>query len=588
MSIRGAATPPPGAAANPIEPDQMCIPPLRRGILDKDLPFIPAAGVPPNQKGPETLVTETLAEDCYPATLTPGLSRLYRDFSSGGLSGFLPSAKDWDRRPPVPAHWPEIVKLIAAQNPSETTRGAIEALASAAGTVLTGQQVTLFGGPLYTPFKMATTIARARKATASGKPHVPIFWLATEDHDFAEIAHVDFPLRREMERLVYASAPEAARPVGNLVIDETILPLIDRASKLMGESEATDFLAEAWMPGKTLAQAFAEFYSKIFATQGLLVLDAGGRDFHRLGAPVLRAGIERADELHAALIERNHALETAGYHAQVAVLEHSSLLFLIDPETGARVALKRTPAFAAEPKGLWHAGSRAYSTADLVGILEAEPERISPSALLRPVFQDSLLSTSLIVGGPAEIAYFAQSAVLYEKILGRQTPCAGRFSATLIEPAVAELLRKHNLPLERIFDETADSLAKLLADRAMPPEGRHRLTEAGKALDTELAELVDWLKSQDEGLGKSAEAAASKMQYQMGRLRSMAETFQLQKESSLAKQSQTIALSVYPGGVMQERVHAAAFYFARYGLDLAETLCVQAEKPCSGHTVMWI
>ena len=87
-----------------------------------------------------------------------------------------------------------------------------------------------------------------------------------------------------------------------------------------------------------------------------------------------------------------------------------------------------------------------------MGILEAEPERISPSALLRPVFQDFLLSTSLTIGGPAEIAYFAQSAVLFERILGRVTPVEPRFSATLIEPAIAELLRKHELPLERVFD----------------------------------------------------------------------------------------------------------------------------------------
>ena len=84
---------------------------------------------------------------------------------------------------------------------------------------------------------------------------------------------------------------------------------------------------------------------------------------------------------------------------------------------------------------MWQAGRQSFSTAELVGILDAEPERISPSALLRPVFQDFLLSTSAIVGGPAEIAYFAQSAVLYERILGRVTPVLPRFSATLIEPA---------------------------------------------------------------------------------------------------------------------------------------------------------
>jgi bacillithiol biosynthesis cysteine-adding enzyme BshC len=283
--------------------------------------------------------------------------------------------------------------------------------------VVTGQQVGLFGGPLFTPLKAATALTRARQATAAGRPHAAIFWLATEDHDFAEINHVVFPARRELRTLRYSSAPEAPRPVGGIVLDDSITPLLDEARELLGDSDAMDALAAAYKPGRTFAQAFAEFYSKVFAAQGLLMLDASGREFHRMGAPVLRAAIERADELHLALLDRNRELEAAGYHAQVAVMPQSSLLFLIDEQTGARLALKRTTPSAQEPNGLWQAGNRSLSTAELLGTLDAEPERISPSALLRPVFQDFLLSTSAIVGGPAEIAYFAQSAVLYERIL---------------------------------------------------------------------------------------------------------------------------------------------------------------------------
>ncbi len=239
-----------------------------------------------------------------------------------------------------------------------------------------------------------------------------------------------------------------------------------------------------WLPhisrAARLPRPLANSTRKIFAAQGLLILDASGREFHRLGAPVLRAGIERADEFHAALLERNAALEAAGYHAQVAVTPQSSLLFLIDEITGAREALKRTAPSAAEPQGLWQAGKRSYSTEELLAILEAQPERISPAALLRPVFQDFLLSTSLVVGGPAEIAYFAQSAVLYERILGRQTTAAPRFSATLIEPAVGELLRKHELPLERVFELDEPGLAQLLAARAMPVELKQKLAGAGQ------------------------------------------------------------------------------------------------------------
>jgi bacillithiol synthase len=536
-------------------------------------------------------VNELITADCYPVTVAPGLNRLFVDFCAGTLPNFLPSMENWQQRPALPAHWSELVRLLAAQNPSASSAPALAALEKGAGTVLTGQQVGLFGGPLYTPYKAATAIARARQGTASGSPHVAVFWLAAEDHDFAEINQTTFPAGRELAQLAYDHAPSAALPAGRIVLDESVTPLVERAAELLGPSDATEALVAAYRPGRTFAQAFAGFYSKIFAQQGLLIVDASSRELHRLGAPVLRAAIERADELHAALLERGRALEAAGYHTQVAVVDDSSLLFLFDEQTGARLALKRTAASAAEPNGLWQAGPLAaasYSTADLVAVLEAEPERISPAALLRPLFQDFLFSTSTQIAGPAEIAYLAQSAVLFERILGRQTPIQPRFSATLIEPSVANLLRKHELGLEQVFAGNAQELAQRLAARSMPPETKIRLAAAGNALDIELTELVDWMQSQDKGLGQSADTAAGKIRYQMNRLRTLAANFQLQRESTLSRHAESIAQALYPGGILQERVHGAAYYFARYGLDLSGTLCEQAANPCPGHSAIWL
>ena len=536
-----------------------------------------------------------LTADCHPITVVPGLHRLFLEYCSGAAAArAFYAAGSWDEswreRPETPAHWPELVGLLAGQNaaPSPSAAAALEALRGGAGVVITGQQVGLFGGPLFTPFKAATALVRAREATAAGRPHVAIFWLATEDHDFAEINHTVFPARRELRTLTYAAAPEAARPVGGLVLDDSITPLVAQARELLGASEAMEALEAAYQPGRTLAQAFAEFYSRVCATQGLLVLDASGRAFHRMGSPVLRAAIERADELHAALVDRNRELEAAGYHAQVAVGPQSSLLFLIDEQTGARLALKRLTPSAEEPGGLWQAERQSFSTEDLLGILDAEPERISPSALLRPVFQDFLLSSSIIVGGPAEIAYFAQSAVLYERILGRVTPALPRFSATLIEPKIGEALKKHGLTLERVFAESAESLAQELAARALPEEGRQRLAAAGTALEAELAALLEWMHSLDAGLGQSAESAASKIRYQMSRLRTLAANFQLQQEASLTRQAEAVSQALSPGGALQERVHGAAYYFARYGFGLAEELTAQAAQCCTGHMAMWM
>jgi bacillithiol biosynthesis cysteine-adding enzyme BshC len=537
-----------------------------------------------------------LTADCFPITVAPGLHRLFLDFCAGDAAAgkffaSLPPNAGWQAHPSAPAHWPELVRLLAEQNPAPTGSAgakALDALSKGAGIVVTGQQVGLFGGPLFTPFKAATAIARARQATAAGRPHAAIFWLASEDHDFAEINHVVFPAGRELRKLVYPDGSAADRPVGGIQLDERMVPLVDEAWGLLGGSDAMEALAAAYKPGKTFAQAFRDFYARAFAAQGLLVLDADGRALHRIGAPVLRAGLEQADELHAALLARNAELAAAGYEAQVAVGAQSSLLFLIDDKTGARLALKRVAPNAQEPQGLWQAGRHSYSTAELVGILESEPERISPSALLRPVFQDFLLSTSLIIGGPAEIAYFAQSAVLFEKILGRVTPVQPRFSGTLIEPAIGELLRKHELSLERVFSENPASLVQLLGARAMPVEGKQKLAAAGTALDAELGPLLEWMRKLDAGLGRSAETAASKMLYQMNRLRRLAANFQLQQEASLGRHAAAICQALYPGGVLQERVHGAAYYFARYGFELAEEISVQAENACPGHTAMWL
>jgi bacillithiol biosynthesis cysteine-adding enzyme BshC len=571
---------------------ELCIDCPWRGILNTaEILRPPRAGWLNVQIQPEMIDLPTA--DCHPVTIAPGLSRLFLDFCAGkagarSFYGALGQECGWQTRPAVPAHWDELVNLLAAQNRDAWAAPALKALGAGAGAVVTGQQVGLFGGPLFTPYKAATALARARQATKAGQPHAAIFWLATEDHDFAEIDHVVFPARHELRKLSYSAAPKSARPVGGLVLDESILPLVDEAWELLGPSETMEALAAAYKPGNTLGQAFAAFYGRVFAAQGLLVLDAAGRDFHRMGAPVLQAALERADEMHARLLERNAKLAAAGYHAQVAVVGQSSLLFLIDHETGARLALKRLPESAKEPNGLWQAGRDKYSTADLVGILQVEPERISPSALLRPVFQDYLLSTSLTIGGPAEVAYFAQSAVLFEEILGRMTPVQPRFSATLVEPAIAELLHKHEVTVDRVFAETPDSLAKLLAARAMPIEGKRKLASAGNALDSELTTLLDWMRSQDAGLGRSAETAASKMRYQMNRLRNLSASFQLQREASLGRHAQALSQALFPGGVLQERVIGAAYFFAAHGLELAEHLTVQAEKSCPGHSVIWL
>jgi bacillithiol biosynthesis cysteine-adding enzyme BshC len=534
-----------------------------------------------------------LHTECFPITVLPHLSRLFTDYAESRAPlpyyPLSPYSQEWALQPsPIdPAIRARVADLLTAQNRSfgagEKTFANIEQLQNGAGAVVTGQQVTLFGGPLFTLFKTATVIRKAQDATAAGDPHVPIFWLATEDHDIEEADHVALPSRRELHTLELTLEGNSHHAsVGELKLGSGIRAVLDQAMELLGPGPFFDVLEEFYKPDATFAEAFGHLISRTFAAYGLIVIDAAGRDFHALGAPVLRRAILQTDELHAALIERDKELAAAGYHSQVLVGPQSSLLFLIDAETRARLPLRR------KDNGEWTAGKRAYSTNDLLAILEAEPERFSPNALFRAVFQDFILPTSAYIGGPAEIAYFAQSQVIYEKVLGRVTPVLPRLSATLIEPAIAEVLDRHEVSLPDVLSMRPEELAQRLGARSLPIEGKKKLAAAGNALDDELKNVTEWMHSLDGGLGRSADVAASKMRYQMNRLRRLAANFQLQKEASIRRHVDALYLSLCPDNHPQERAVGAAFFLSRYGDDFIDFLIENAAQECPGHKALYL
>jgi bacillithiol synthase len=540
----------------------------------------------------------SMSSECYPITVLPHVSTIYLDYLAMGESAGDAAVRRWYGAEPFAGRWvgkavpvkhagalADLLEEQAVQfGAGDAARANIAKLRAGARAVVTGQQVVLFGGPLLTILKAATAVARAKEATAAtGVEHVPVFWMATEDHDLAEVDQVSLLTKTSVETLKVGLKVAHSVPVGGVVPGPELEAVLERASELLEFAPVSEWLRECYLPKDgarpTLALAFGRLIARIFADQGLIVMDAASRGFHALGAGTLRYAIEHAAELQAALIVRDNELVKAGYHAQVLVADGASLLFLLEEMTGERVALRRSV------DGQWKAGGKVYSTGELISILETAPERLSPNALLRPVFQDTLLPTAAYVGGPAEIAYFAQSAVLYEAILGRTTPVLPRLSATLLEPAIAAVMGKDEVQLPDALT-TAEQLAQRLGARAMPIEGKRRLAAVGNALDKELDALTEYLRGMDVSLGKSAEVSGSKMRYQMNRLRRMAATFELQKEASLRKHAEAITLNVFPGGHPQERVVAGVWFMAKYGDGLVERLVGVAGNQCPGHVVV--
>lgn len=530
--------------------------------------------------------------DCYPVTSLPHISPLFRDFVSGKrelLSHFY-SPLSFDRlwmlqATPIDGNRRQnVVSLLRAQDrsfgASPATESNLDRLAAGASAVVTGQQVTLFGGPLLTLLKAATAVRLAADASRAGTPHVPIFWLASEDHDFDEVNQITLPCGADtsqgLQTLRLPRHPNPGRPVGNLLLGNEILPLVEQLRRCLGEGPMADLISTLYTPDATLASAFAGLISRLFSDHGLIVIDASSRAFHAQAAPTLRAAIEHADDIHAALRMRTQELERAGYHAQVLVSDSSSLLFLIDEKSGVRNALKKTP------KEAWSAGGRKLETAELISILETAPERISPNALLRPVMQDTLLPVSAYVGGPAEVAYYAQSQVVYQRILGHTTAIVPRFSATLVEPRLARFLHQHQLALPEVFT-ASDALAQRLGARSMPVDGKRKLAASGNALDRELLALTEWMHGQDAGLGHAADVAASKMLYQMNRLRRLAATHTLQRDERLKHHAQALCQALFPHHNLQERVLSGVYFLARLQPALLDSIIEHANEGDCGH-----
>jgi len=557
-----------------------------------------------------------MTPECYPISTLPGTTALFRDYvetaaaaDPSALRRWYPAdpfAMEWAKRSPVldEAHRGRLADALLRQTDRFDSGGAalanIERLKNGAAAVVSGQQVGLFGGPLLTLLKAATAVRKAQDATrVSGREHVPVFWLASEDHDLAEVDQVSFLTKDKesksgVETLRLGLSAERALPVGALVLGDRgdeghnrLQEELERTCELLGWAPICDLLRECYMPGATLAGAFGRLLTKIFAAQGLVVMDAAGRDFHALGAPALRYAIEQADDLESALQARSEELVRGGYHAQVLVAEGHSLLFLVEAsedvmKPGARLPLRRTA-------DGWKAGAQVYTTAALLEILASEPERLSPNALLRPVFQDTILPTAAYIGGPAEVAYFAQSAVVYEAVLGRVTPVLPRLSATLIEPAIAKVMAAHEVSFAQVLEaRTAEALALRLGARAMPIEGKRKVAAVGNAMDAELTALTQYMATMSPDLGRAAGVSASKMRYQMARLRRMAAAFELQKEASLTRHATAMMQSLLPESHLQERVLAGVQFLAQHGDTLPALLVEHAGQECPGHRVIYL
>ena len=499
---------------------------------------------------------------CVRHTELPNTSRLFSDFlyhyhkverfyTAPPATGFPE-----DRRP-------ALIEGLRAQNGD---RPALDVLAqSGAVAVVTGQQVGLFSGPAYTIYKALTAARHAQDLTARGRPAVPVFWLATEDHDFAEVDHAwtfdngNRPVKLRVDR----TTPEG-EPAGNArVVRWPIEELRQSLRELPFGDDVAALVEETYTPGATMGEAFRALLERLLKPYGLLFIDPMNPATRQLAAPMMRKAVTLGPDLNKLVLQRNRELEAAGYHTQVHVDARTSLFFVL--ENGKRTPVREMKCGADELAG------RAHD--------------LSPNALLRPVVQDYMLPTAAYVGGPAELAYFAQSQVLYERLLGHMPRLISRSGFTLFDARAVKVMERYELRLNEFF-HGEELLREHIASRLVPHGLTQQFDDVTQSTSIQLDKLGRTVTAFDPTLGAALDKSRAKILYQLTKSRAKVAREMLRRDERAGADASYLYNAVFPQKHLQERFYSILPFLARHGVDLVDRVYDNVRLECPDHILL--
>ena len=455
--------------------------------------------------------------------------------------------------------------------------------------VVSGQQAGLFTGPLYTIYKAISAVKLAGCLRQRNTKAVPVFWIAAEDHDFAEVAKAEIISRDCQLKHVEVSTDlhREGKPVGHVTLDHSINLVVDQLFEcLLPKSEfAADMKAlvkSAWQPGRGYVDSFATMMTSLLGHHGLIFLDPLDPELKRLAAPLYSEAARRAPEIATALEQRSKELETAGYHAQVLATANSFPLFLHDEE-GKRHAVVRVESGKYRTKVI----DEEHTAEDLAAIALEKPERFSPNVTLRAVVQDYLLPTIAYYGGAAEIAYFAQTAEVYRVLQRPATPILPRSSMTMVERHTGRVMEKYGLSLPD-FVEGLEPVMKRVVEEHLSADTAKLFANAEENMNRELDRLRQELESVDPTLAAALDTGRKKIQYQLDGLRTRFVRAHMNRDDAAHRQLQRAFDQLYPNKDLQERHINITSLLARHGTYVIEWIYNAINLGSNEHQIVYL
>jgi bacillithiol synthase len=532
-----------------------------------------------------------------------GFSPLFRRYVVGDDAALRFFARDWRasgdlaaaarEAADLPRDRETLAEVLREQNAhwandGDDVRDNIEALRRpGSAAVVTGQQLGLFGGPLYTVYKAITAVQLAsREAVATGRAVVPVFWLAGEDHDWEEVRST--VVLRGAHLQTIELPPDAGRqPVGRRVLREDVTRTLDRLETAIPPTAFTPELMRrlraCYREGASVRDAFARFLAYLFDGSGLVIMSSDEPRLKRAGSAIFERELSDPAASLEALLDASRGLQRAGFHNQVAPMAGN--LFLMEPEGRFTLDPAEDDGFAV--RGL----NRRYTLDELRDRLANEPEAFSANVVLRPILEDSLLPTLAYVAGPGETAYYAQLRGIYQ-LFGVPMPVVyPRVSATLIEPAVRRVLERYDLAVAGFgerpgSEEDTEALFRRLALRA----GEHGIEQAFDAvrrrIDTVVADLAPISTAVDSSLAGSVDALRARLARELARTQSKVVRAEKRNHHHIRADLETAVSHLFPSGSPQERALGPIHLINHFGPEIVRHLIDALPLDTSAHVLV--
>ncbi len=469
----------------------------------------------------------------------------------------------------------DLAAILSEQNGSygcgpETLDAIGRLVRDEACVVVTGQQVGLFSGPLYTIYKALTAIKLSASLNRRGLgSFVPIFWLASDDHDLAEIDHI--ALMDKDNRVREIRCPTFSReskvPVSDIRLPPEIGDCLEQLKDLTPDTEFKAAiwrsLSEAYQPGRSYVEAFGRWMTRLFKSRGLVLIDASHPGLKEMGRDIFYREIADGSPSTRQAVAASERLRRAGYEPQIPL--HEDILNQFYVERERRAIQWKDGAF--DIKGL----PAAVAKERLLELAKDKPSLFSPNVLLRPLYQDAVLPTVAYVGGPSEIAYFGQLKGVYEAFGLPMPVIYPRKNVTIVERKIDHILKKYHLSVPDLWRDASGAMGDITKEE-IPDAVGQALLLVRDHLERDYARLKAELLAFDPGLAGSVDLAKGKMNQQLDFMEKKVQQAARRRNDIAIRQLRKAVDSLFPNRRPQERVFNIVPYLIKYGPPIIDQL----------------